>query len=150
MLGVWDPPVAHVSMFCDRCLRHILPLLRCQRPSEFQGLPGPSTDGIDARNVAPDVLHFFLKFGKLLLSVQVANFQAFSGVRETLFQQLNQPLEQSRTIYCLNWKVSGIITYSLYRLFREALTVRVEGYDVGQKFPKLCSFGFQNKSWQMP
>ena len=36
MLGVSDPPVAHVSMFCVRCLRHFLPLLRCQRPSKFQ------------------------------------------------------------------------------------------------------------------
>ena len=42
MLWVWTHLVAHVSMCCVRCLRHILPLLRCQRPSEFQGLPGPS------------------------------------------------------------------------------------------------------------
>ena len=56
--GSGCPPVlADVSMFCDRCLRHILPILRCQRPSKFQGLPGPSTDGIDARDVAPDAFH---------------------------------------------------------------------------------------------
>ena len=40
MLWVWTHLVAHVSMCCVRCLRHILPLLRCQRPSEFQGCQG--------------------------------------------------------------------------------------------------------------
>ena len=42
ILWVSDPPVAHASMCCVRCWRHILPLLRCQRPSEFQELPALS------------------------------------------------------------------------------------------------------------
>ena len=73
------------------------------------------------------------------LSVQVANFQVFFRCLREIIPAAKPAL---RTIYCLNWKVSGRITYSLYVLFLEVLTLGVKVWDIfwGKSFQSCVHF----------